>query len=61
MLSDLIMIGECLTAAMNVLKPALVKNAAKASNLDRVISGTIERDVHDIGRQIIATTTVLRI
>jgi methylmalonyl-CoA mutase cobalamin-binding domain/chain len=55
MLSDLIMIGECLTASSNVLKLVLGKNASQAAAAGRIIMGTIEGDVHDIGRQIIAT------
>ncbi len=55
MLSDLIMIGECLTACSNVLRPELAKKYSNAANLGRVILGTIEGDVHDIGRQIIGS------
>lgn len=55
-LSDLIVIAECLTAAVAILKPYLINEAkGKETMSGQVLLGTIEGDVHDIGRQIIGT------
>jgi methylmalonyl-CoA mutase cobalamin-binding domain/chain len=54
-LSDLIMYGECLNAAVAVLKPIMTKSMQKGANTGRVVIGTVEGDVHDIGKTIIAS------
>lgn len=59
LLSDLIMIGECLKASTGVLKPILLeagKRSGKGEEVEgKIILGTIEGDVHDIGKSLVMT------
>ncbi|MGD0072306.1 MAG: cobalamin-dependent protein [Candidatus Bathyarchaeia archaeon] len=56
MLSDLVMIAEVLTACVEVLKPELAKNVSQSSKASgKVIIGTVEGDVHDIGKSLVAS------
>lgn len=59
LLSDLIMIGECLQASTALLKPVLIEAGKKSGKGDRiegkVVLGTIEGDVHDIGKALVTT------
>ena len=54
LLSDLIMIGECLKASADILKPALAGTIDKTNTGGRIVTGTIEGDIHDIGKNIVA-------
>jgi len=52
-LAELIMAGEVMKEATNVLKPYLTRQADRARDI--VVLGTIEGDLHDIGKDIVAT------
>lgn len=47
---DLIFAGELLTAAMEILKPAL--GADSGERIGTMVLGTVEGDLHDIGKNI---------
>lgn len=49
--SDLIMAGEILKQIMELLKPLLGEK--KAESKGKVVIGTVEGDVHDIGKNIV--------
>ncbi len=49
--SDLIMAGEILKQIMEILKPKLGEK--KAESKGKVVIGTVEGDVHDIGKNIV--------
>uniref|UniRef100_A0A7C2N6W6 Cobalamin-binding protein n=1 Tax=Archaeoglobus fulgidus TaxID=2234 RepID=A0A7C2N6W6_ARCFL len=49
--SDLIMAGEILKQIMEILKPKL--GGKKAESKGKVVIGTVEGDVHDIGKNIV--------
>jgi len=53
-LSDLVMAGETMKAAMEVLEPYL-KTSTKDRSIGVVVIGTVEGDLHDIGKNIVAT------
>ena len=53
LLSDLIMIGDCLKVSAEILKPALMGKIDKTGG-GRIVTGTIEGDIHDIGKNIVA-------
>jgi dimethylamine corrinoid protein len=55
LLSDLIMIGECLIKSTSILKPLLLASGKKAELPGRIVLGTIEGDVHDIGKSLVST------
>jgi len=52
-LSDLIMAGETMKEAMEVIKPYLKESEVK--KIGKVVIGTVRGDLHDIGKNIVAT------
>jgi trimethylamine corrinoid protein len=55
MLSELVMIAECLKAAVEVLRPELEKCMTKVEVPGKIVIGTVEGDVHDIGKSLVAS------
>jgi trimethylamine corrinoid protein len=53
-LPEMIIAADCMTAAMEVLERALPDESA-VEKLGTVVIGTIEGDVHDIGKSIVGT------
>jgi trimethylamine corrinoid protein len=54
-LPELVMGAEAMKRAMGVLQPELSKGGARPKSLGRVVIGTIEGDIHDIGKTLVAT------
>ena len=54
-LPELVMGAEAMKRAMKVLQPELSKGGAHPKSLGRVVIGTIEGDIHDIGKTLVAT------
>jgi len=52
-LTDLIMAGETMKRALEVLKPHLAEDVTRRKG--KVILGTIQGDLHDIGKEIVKT------
>lgn len=50
---DLIYAGELMTMAVDILKDALVENAAEGSCRTKIILCTVKDDLHDIGKNIV--------
>ncbi|MBE2198366.1 MAG: cobalamin B12-binding domain-containing protein [Anaerolinea sp.] len=50
---ELILAGEMMTAVSNVLKPRMAEEAA-AEKLGKIVIGTVEGDIHDIAKDIVA-------
>jgi trimethylamine corrinoid protein len=53
-LPEMIIAADCMTAALAILESALPETA-KEEKLGTVVIGTIEGDVHDIGKTIVGT------
>jgi trimethylamine corrinoid protein len=53
-LPELVQGAEAMKAAMGVLQPALRKSGGQASK-GRVVIGTVQGDLHDIGKTLVAT------
>ena len=53
-LPELITSAECMQAAMIVLQPILEKLKISARTKGKVVIGTIEGDIHDIGKNLVA-------
>jgi trimethylamine corrinoid protein len=53
-LPEMILAADCMTAALAILEDALPETA-KEQKLGTVVIGTIEGDVHDIGKTIVGT------
>ncbi len=54
-LPELAFSAESMKAAMDVLQPALLDDEAKIDSRGLVIIGTVQGDIHDIGKTLVAT------
>jgi corrinoid protein of di/trimethylamine methyltransferase len=52
---DLMMSGEAIKAAIAVLEPELMKRKQARKVLGRVVIGTVQGDIHEIGKTLVAT------
>jgi corrinoid protein of di/trimethylamine methyltransferase len=53
-LPELVASAEAMKAAMAVLEPALSASSRQATRLGKAVIGTIEGDIHDIGKNLVA-------
>jgi len=53
-LPELIASAEAMKAAMAILRPALVAGRRDAFSAGKVVIGTVEGDIHDIGKNLVA-------
>ena len=54
-LPDLVLAGEAMKAAIAVLEPEMARRGTQRQTLGRVVIGTVEGDIHDIGKTLVAT------
>jgi corrinoid protein of di/trimethylamine methyltransferase len=54
-LPELVMAGEAMKAAVATLDPELKKRGSQRQILGRVVIGTVEGDIHEIGKPLVAT------
>ncbi len=54
-LPELITSAECMKAAMAVLQPVLNKAEIEMRSQGKVVIGTVEGDIHDIGKNLVAS------
>jgi corrinoid protein of di/trimethylamine methyltransferase len=54
-LPDLVMAAEAMKAAVALLEPELAKRGTVRQVLGKVVIGTVEGDIHDIGKTLVAT------
>jgi len=52
---DLVMAAEAMKAAMRVLEPALTARQEQRHVLGTVVIGTVEGDIHEIGKSLVGT------
>jgi corrinoid protein of di/trimethylamine methyltransferase len=52
---DLVMSGEAMKAAIATLEPELASRDQKRQILGKVVIGTVEGDIHEIGKTLVAT------
>ncbi len=52
-LPELMLAGEMLNQIMEIVKPELAESAAE-ERLGKVVIGTVEGDIHDIGKDIVS-------
>lgn len=52
-LSELIVAAMCLSEALKLLQPLLEKSVSRSQLQGKVVIGTIEGDIHDIGKNIV--------
>ena len=54
-LPDLVLAAEAMKAAIAILEPVLEQQGSRRQSLGRVVIGTVEGDIHDIGKTLVAT------
>ena len=54
-LPELVMAGEAMKTAVNVLEPEMSKRGTEREKLGTIVLGTIEGDIHDIGKTLVGT------
>jgi corrinoid protein of di/trimethylamine methyltransferase len=54
-LPELVMAGEAMKAAVDVLEPELARLGTQREILGKVVLGTVEGDIHDIGKTLVGT------
>ena len=54
-LPELVMAGEAMKAAVNVLEPEMSKQGKGRKMLGKIVLGTIEGDIHDVGKTLVGT------
>jgi corrinoid protein of di/trimethylamine methyltransferase len=54
-LPDLVLAGEAMKAAVAVLEPEMKRRGTRRQMLGTVVMGTVEGDIHDIGKTLVAT------
>ena len=54
-LPELVVAAEAMKKAMNLLRPLLEARKQEIKSLGRVLLGTIEGDIHDIGKNIVVS------
>ena len=54
-LPDLVMAGEAMKAAVNTLEPEMNRRGTARQVLGKVVIGTIQGDIHDIGKTLVGT------
>lgn len=54
-LPELVTAGEAMKAAVSVLQPEFDRRGTEREILGRVVIGTIEGDIHEIGKSLVAT------
>ena len=54
-LPELITSAECMKAAMKILQPEMDKAHVSAQTQGKVVIGTIEGDIHDIGKNLVSS------
>jgi len=52
---DLVLSAEAMKAAITVFEPELIKRKQQRQVVGRVVIGTVQGDIHDIGKTLVAT------
>ncbi len=54
-LAELVVAAEAMKQALKVLEPAISKSSREKKTVGKVLIGTVEGDIHDIGKNIVCT------
>lgn len=54
-LPDLLACAEAMQAAIRILEPEMLKRGSRRETLGRIVLGTAKGDIHDIGKNLVAT------
>ena len=54
-LPDLVLAGEAMKAAVAVLEPEMARRGTERQMLGKVVLGTVQGDIHEIGKTLVGT------
>lgn len=54
-ITDLAMAAEAMKSALKILQPELERQKSKSKTLGTIVLGTVEGDIHDIGKNLVGT------
>jgi corrinoid protein of di/trimethylamine methyltransferase len=54
-LPDLVLAGEAMKAAAAVLEPELRRSGSRRESLGKIVLGTVQGDIHEIGKTLVST------
>ena len=54
-LPELITSSECMKSVMNILQPEMEKAKIRKKSLGKIVIGTVQGDIHDIGKNLVAS------
>jgi trimethylamine corrinoid protein len=54
-LPELITSAECMKAAMAILRPEMEKSQIQTKSMGKIVIGTVEGDIHDIGKNLVSS------
>ena len=54
-LPDLVIAGDAMKAAVEILEPEMTKRGTLRQTLGKVVIGTVKGDIHDIGKTLVGT------
>jgi corrinoid protein of di/trimethylamine methyltransferase len=54
-LPELVMSGEAMKSAVALLEPEMVKRGTQRQMLGKIVLGTVEGDIHEIGKSLVGT------
>ena len=54
-LPDLVLAGEAMKSALAVLEPEMRKSGARRQTLGTIVLGTVQGDIHEIGKTLVGT------
>jgi len=54
-LPELITSSECMKSVMNILQPEMEKAHIQKKSLGKIVIGTVQGDIHDIGKNLVAS------
>ncbi len=54
-LPDLVLAGEVMKTAVAILEPEMARRGSERKMLGKVVIGTVDGDIHDIGKTLVAT------
>ncbi|MEM1550264.1 MAG: cobalamin-dependent protein, partial [Candidatus Methanomethylicia archaeon] len=54
-LTELAIAAEAMKEALKIFEPAILKSGRERKVLGRIVIGTVEGDIHDIGKNIVST------
>jgi len=54
-LPELITSSECMKSAMSILQPAMEKAHIHKASLGKIVIGTVQGDIHDIGKNLVSS------